>query len=465
MNFKNILEMKWIAGKSSLILIFRDSTVDAVWLEQSLLGPAVHLMERFLRDEQTPEQVAQRLHAMAKAPARVLVCLPRSMVMQRTLFYPLTVQNDLAQMLQFEASRHVPLPEADRRIAFMAVSLPDGKQLGVNLLAARNSEISAVLAPWTAAGIPVDEVSSLSSLLTPAAGDVPVLQILTDDAHIELVLFANGLLQDSLLLDRTSAGFSKETLADAARRMSVRHRELLGAEGIGRIVCSGTAELPEDFRNSLEVAFGMHLHALEIPEILRPAISSASAEPVLTEALCAVAAEPPSSLNLIDRSGRKVPLSRRTLIIAGLCALLAAELLIGWLVRTVSPAIALKSAERETAELKRRAASILPVKTQNRDLRSELEQLDELGKNRVSIMGMLKTLSDTLPEDTYLLGVTYTRGDEIQIKGRSKKPDQLPHLLQSVPFVKTIEESDTGEKTDEYYGFGLSAALRSARDE
>lgn len=465
MNFKKLPDMKWLAGKSTLILIFRGSAVDAVWLEQSLLGPAVHLMERFPRDEQTPGAVAQRLLAAEKTPARVLVCLPRSIVMQRTLAYPVTVQNDLEQMLQFEASRHVPLPEADRRTAFMAESLPDGKQIGVNLLAARNSEISALLAPWIAAGIPVDEVSSLSSLLTPAAGDVPVLQILTDDQHIELALFANGLLQDSLLLDRNSAGFSKETLVDAARRMSVRHRELLGAEGIGKIVCSGTAELPEEFRNSLEVAFGMHLHALEIPEILRPALASVSAETVLAEALCAVIAEPPASLNLIDRSGRKVPLSRRTLIIAGLCALLAVELLIGWLIRTVSPAMALKSTERATAELKRRAAPIQPVKTQNRDLRSELEQLDEMGKTRVSIMSMLKVLSDTFPEDTYLQAFNYTRGDEIRVRGKSKAPDNLPHLIQGLPFVSTIEASDTGEKEVDYYSFDISAALRSARDE
>lgn len=465
MNFKNRPEMKWLAGKSSLILIFRDRAVDAVWLEQSLLGPAIHLMERFPRNDQTPEQVAHRLLAAAKTPTRVLVCLPRSMVMQRTLFYPLAVQNDLAQMLQFETSRHVPLPEADRRTAFVAAPLPDGKQLGVNLLAARDSEINSLIEPLITAGIPVDEVTSLSSLLVPPDNSVPVLHILADDAHIELALFATGLLQDSLLLDRQSAGFGKETLVDAARRMAVRHRELLGAEGIGRMICSGPAELPEDFRNSLEVAFGMHLHTLEIPEILRPAVASSATEPVLIEALCAAVAEPPPSLNLIDHPGRKVPLSRRTLIIAGLCALLVAELLIGWLIRTVSPALALRSTRREIVELKRRAAPIIPVKTRNRDLRSELDQLDEMGKTRVSIMRMLKVLSDTFPEDTYLLGISYDRGDEIKIKGRSKNPDQLPHLLQSLPFVDTIESSDTGEKTDDYYGFSLSAALRSAQNE
>ena len=465
MNFKNMPEMKWMAGKSSLVLVFQDNTVDAVWLEQSMLGPVIRLMKRFQRDEQLPELLAQQFRAAEKTPARVLVCLPRAMVMQRTLFYPAAVQNDLAQMLQFEVSRHVPLPEADRRVAFAATPLPDGKQLGVNLLAARSTEIAAFLEPLTAAGIPVDEVSSLSSLLVPAADGVPVLLVLTDHAHVELVLFANGLLQDSLLIDRQAAGFSKEMLVDAARRMAVRHRELLGAEGIGRIVCAGTTELPEEFRNSLETSFGLHTHPLELPDTLRPAVAALHIVPVLTEALCAAAVDLPPTLNLIEKTGRKVPLSRRTLIVAGLCILLAAELLGGWLVRTFSPAIALKAVGHETADLKRRAAPIQIVKNQNRDLRSEIEQLDELGKSRVSIMSMLKVLSDTFPEDTYLQSITYSRGDSIRIKGRSKTPDRIPQLVQSLPFVKTIEESDTGEKEDEYFGFSLTAALRSTSDE
>jgi hypothetical protein len=34
-----------------------------------------------------------------------------------------------------------------------------------------------------------------------------------------------------------------------------------------------------------------------------------------------------------------------------------------------------------------------------------------------------------------------------------------------VPFVSTIEESDIGEKEDDYYSFRLSAALRSSTHE
>jgi Tfp pilus assembly protein PilN len=152
-------------------------------------------------------------------------------------------------------------------------------------------------------------------------------------------------------------------------------------------------------------------------------------------------------------------------MVAGLCALLAVEVLIGWLVRTVSPALSLKSVEKENAELKRRAASIQTVKNQNRDLRSELAQIDEMGKTRVSVMSMMKELSDKLPDDTYLTSITYKRGDDIRLKGRSKTADRVPHLVQELPFVKSIEESDAGEKDGEYLVFSLAAALRSVRHE
>ncbi|MGE4490398.1 MAG: hypothetical protein AB7E95_12730 [Kiritimatiellales bacterium] len=461
MNFKKMPEMKWIAGKSTLALIFRDDAVDAAWVEQSLLGPAVRLMERLPRSERLPELLSEKLSAAEKTPACVRICLPRSMVMQRTLQYPPAVQDDLDQMIGFEAVRHVPLSEAERRIAYTSAPLPDGKQLGVNLLAARRTEIAALTDSLTAAGIPVDEVSSLSSLLTPPAEELSLLRILVDEPRIELALYVNGLLQDSLLLEQTGP----DELVDAVRRLSVRHRELLGAEGIGRIVCSCTQELSTETVHALEAAFGLHIHPLELPEMLTPALASFGDSPVLAEALCAAAAEPPPSLNLIDRSGRKVPLSRRTLIVAGLCVLLAAELLIGGLVRTFSPAIALRSVEKETAGIRRKAAPIQTVKNQNRDLRAEIEQLDELGRTRVSTMEMLKVLSETLPEDTYLQGFAYVRGDEIRLRGKSKEPDKLPHLLLDVPFVSTIEESDIGEKEDEYYSFRLSAALRSSTHE
>ncbi|MFA5689170.1 MAG: hypothetical protein WC959_08495 [Kiritimatiellales bacterium] len=461
---------------SSLTLVIQNKTVDAVWIEQSLLGPAVKMAERFPRAE-APELLAEKICTAGKIPARVLVCPPRSLVMQCTLFYPAAVRNDLAQMLQFEAARHVPLPENDRRISFAFAPAPDGKQIGVNLLAARASEITALLAPFRAAGIPVDEVIPLSALLVSPPESASQLIIFSSGGETELALYANGLLQDSLNFEYRIRNVEQQRegdtskfeipcstccgseLVDSIRKLVARHRDLIGAEGVGKIIYTGDEKLPEETRHALEAAFGLYVQTLEAPE------NFPAGNPALTPALCAAVAEAPATLNLIDRSGRKVPLSRRTLIIIGLAALLAVELTGGWLVHTFAPAAAIKSVERETAVLRRRAAPVAAVRNENREMQAEIAQLNELVQTRESVMEMLNTISTTLPTNTYLQGMDYSRGKSIQLRGRSKEPDQLPQLVMSLPFAGAVEESNIGEKNEDYYGFRITAALRSSGDE
>ena len=89
----------------------------------------------------------------------------------------------------------------------------------------------------------MDEVTALSSLLAPAAAGGAVLQVLSDDAHVELAFYQHGLLQDSLLLPRPAGGIGKEALADAARRLAAQHREALGAEFVDYYVHIKHAEI------------------------------------------------------------------------------------------------------------------------------------------------------------------------------------------------------------------------------
>lgn len=450
-------------NRSRLVLVFWDHAVDAVWMEQSWLGPSLRLMVRLPRDDQFPAALGQRLRESGTTPSRVLVCLPRKMAIQRTLSFPLAVRDDLAQMLQFEAARHVPLQDSDRRLAYASAPQPDGKQLGVHLLAARKSDLELFLSPLTAAGVPVDEVTTLNALLIPSGTEGAVLQILSDEEHIEVILFQHGLPQESLVLPKPAGTAGKDELVDTVRRLIARHHGQLGAEGVGRLICAGPSALPEDTLNSLGMALGLHAQTMEIPERLRPAVPRGAA--ILTETLCAAARVMPPELNLIDQSSRKVPWSRRKVIITALSTLLVAELIAGSALYAMAPAKALKKTEQEGAELNRRAAPVLAVKNQNRELRNELKQLNQLAEQHISVMGLLKTISDALPDDTYVLSLEYIRGDQIRLRGRSKAPDRLPDLLQAIPVIKTIEEWDIGEKDDDYFGFRFTAALRSDRNE
>ena len=104
-------------------------------------------------------------------------------------------------------------------------------------------------------------------------------------------------------------------------------------------------------------------------------------------------------------------------------------------------------------------ADIQEMRDKNRIFRKQLYQLEQVCGDRASSMEILKAVSDTLPEDTYLRQMSCSH-EEIKLRGYSKEPDKLPELVMSMPFVDTISTSEIGSERDGYYDFNLSASLR-----
>ena len=163
--------------KANMCILFRDETVDVVFIDYTVLGAHLKFIERLPRDEQVYAAVADLMQAVEKTPSRVTLCVPRENVMQRTLRYPATVQNDIGNMIQFEATRHVPLAETDRALAWSAVPAPDEQQVVLNLVAARQTEISTLVGCFEAVGVPIDEALPFSSVIIPALGGIPTLLV------------------------------------------------------------------------------------------------------------------------------------------------------------------------------------------------------------------------------------------------------------------------------------------------
>lgn len=450
------------AGKmqhSTLTLLLWDEAVDAVMIEQSILGPSILLMERLPRDEAVFETLATRLAELDKMPSRTVVCLPRSEVVMRTMRYPAVVQNDLEQMVPFEATRHLPFPEAERCLGYAFAPAEDEKNLDVLLLAARRADVSRTLDAMQAVGLPVDAALVYSALT--ATESEPAMLVISDVAHVELSLVCNGLVCDSMCLPRAGG----PPLHSAVQQMIASNGPRLGLAGVGRLILAGPVPLAADQIEALSVTLGIEAEAPAVPEELAAALSEFDAEPQ-ADALLAVSSVPPPSLNLTESTRRSIPVSRRTKWMTGLAALLLIELVAGWVLWTNAPARARNSVEKDLTTMRRRAEPAQKLKDQNRVMRSELTQLHELVNTRVSVMELFKVLSDTLPEDTYLTDLSYERGGRMRIKGRSKEPDTLPALLLlEVPFVSTIEESDIGEKRGEYHSFSMTVSLKGAEDE
>lgn len=444
-----------MTNKATLCILYRDEAVEAVFLDRTVLGVRIKASERLPRNDEVFAAVAGLMQGAGKMPSRVVLCIPRAMAMQRTLRYPVLVQADLANMVQYEATRHVPLPEGDRALAWASVPSSDGKQVVLNLLAVRQSELRALVERFEAAGVPIDEAVPFSSSIVSLVGATPTLLAISDDRLIELALYGEGQLQDSQTLPRNAPGFSPERVATAARQMAAKHKEWLGDEGIGRIITAG----PQPLEADLASAFGLHVRPLEFPE----GVDAAAGVPA--DAVCAALALLPPQMNLLEARGRKVPVSRRTLAMASLCALLAIELVAGFAVKTAAPSIQRRQVAEELAKVRRRAAPIQRMQEKNREMRRQLYRLEELCGQHVGTMEILLQLSEALPDDTYLRSLSIDDGQGIRLRGLSKAPERLPELLMAHPMVEAISTAEIEKKVDDYHEFSLSVTLKGSDED
>lgn len=444
-----------MTNKAALCILYRDEAVEVVFLDRTVLGVRIKFIERLPRNDEVFAAVAGLMQGAGKVPSRVVLCIPRAMAMQRTLRYPALVQADLANMVQYEATRHVPLPEGDRALAWSSVPSSDGKQVVLNLLAVRQSELRALVERFEAAGVPIDEAVPFSSSIVSLVGATPTLLAISDDRHLELALYGEGQLQDSQTLPRNAPGFSPERVATAARQMAAKHKEWLGDEGIGRIFTAG----PQPLEADLASAFGLHVRPLEFPEGV-DAVEGASAD-----AVCAALAQLPPQMNLLEARGRKVPVSRRTLAMVSLCALLAIELVAWFAVKTAAPSIQRRQVAEELAKVRRRAAPVQRMQEKNREMRSQLYRLEELCGRHVGTMEILRQLSEALPDDTYLRSVGIDDGQGIRLRGLSKAPERLPELLMAHPMVEAISTAEIEKKVDDYHEFSLTVTLKESDED
>lgn len=445
-----------MSAKTTMCILFHDEMVDAVFIERTMLGAHLKFMERLPRDEQVFEAVAELMRSAEKTPSRVTLCIPRSAAIQRTLSYPAAAKDELDNMIKFEAMRHIPLPEEDRLLGWSAVDTPDGQQVMLNLVAARRGDVRDLIDRFEQAGVPVDEAVPFSAALGPVFAEVPTLLVLADAGHLELALYGRGILRDSQLILCSTPGFGTDRVVTAARQMAARHKGWLGDEGIGRIVTGGAVPVEKDLAEGLGAAFGLHVKPLQLPEGVASVV--AEDQMPLTEALLAASTVLEPTLNLIEDKKRKVPVSKRTLIISGLCILFGCEILAAYGFKTGSPWLQRRKVKLEIKEMQESTAYIQEMRDKNRIFRKQLYQLEKVCKSRASTMEILKVVSDALPDDTYL-NQFVSNGEELTLKGNSKEPDRLPELIMALPFVDTLSTSDIGKKEGDYHEFKLSVSL------
>jgi len=436
-------------------ILFQDTVVDVVFIDYSILGTQIRFIERLERDETLYEKIAELLKSTEKIPALVTLFLPRENIMQRTLRYPAIAKNEIKNMVQLEATRHVPLPEEDRAIAWSAATSADEKQLILNLIATRKSTLTTFTQAFEEEGVPIDEIIPFNAAIATTLGENPSLLLLVDSKHVEVSLYGDNQLQDSQWISLQESGIDSDQIVTLARQIMVRNKKWLGDEGINRIWLTNRIPLPENLQSDLETQFGVHVYSLQPPEDF-------DVDETFSNLLLATQSPRPPTLNLLENKRRKIPLSKRTLIITGLSLLLFLELTTAIIVKTNAPKQQRKQVAKELVKIRKKIAPIQKMKKQNRELEHQLAKMNDLCHQKISVMTILQSVSDTLPMDSYLQYFSYRKGSGISFRGASKRPERLPELLQALPIIDTITKSDLGRKIGEYQSFSMSATIKES---
>lgn len=437
--------------KFNLALFIWDDVLDAVLVERTVLGPEIRLSERMPRAENTIVKLTEKLEALHISDLFVSVSLPRDATLLRTVSYPAVVADNLETMLPLELNRHLPLPENERALAWSTAII--GADLLLQMIAMKTSELTAHLAPFTERGLQIDYALPACAFISHWINPGPTLLIINETNHTELCLCGDGLVRDSALLTHTS----DDAVLETAQRLMAAHRKWLGAEGVERIISAGPTPLSEKIKNELSVAFGLTAHPLNLPAEM--------ASECQQEALLTALNEFPESLNLTKARTRKFTMSRRALTISALATLILVQLIAWPILYAQAPKRTEAKLNQQIQRLKKDAAPLNTVKTEVRQMRAELDILERLSKDQLSMMQVLKMVSDTLPEDAYLERIQFEKTGQLALSGRSKNPSTLSGLLLGLPFVKDIVSSNTKERTSsEYTDFTITFTLKEMND-
>lgn len=435
------------------------SSVVVVWMT----GREVRVLQAARRDLELVVQhwgsapagdEASRARAVAGALAkagirekRVVVCLPARSVVVRQVQLPPAGKEQLPQLVQYEAQRHLPLP-VDQLAAGYQVLQRDGKagEPGTPVLMgiARRPDLMRLEKALAAEGISVegygiDALSVTDAYLTVAEASLNgaarlILAPEEGGVHAQ-ILHGPDLLHSRYLSGRNSewtpelrrslAAFSLErpeaALKDAVLLGEGDETEISRATGLPvrraalSPAYSGGTDLPPDWGAVVGLArqwLGLGSFGLRIPAQGWQTTSGRSSGSWLVAALVATIA-----------------------VVAGL--------VVWQLDRQASRRRETQGAAREARQTER-DRKMLETLTKKRDRLREQAAAIAASSGRTPPLELLREVALRAPADVWLTQVTYQAGKPVQIEGTTRTPAQITIFRRSLANVPAFDYAEMG---------------------
>lgn len=409
-----------------------------------------HALSVFLQDMETaPDQVVLALSRQAAYVSRVIV--------------PESARDVLHEVIDYQAERLLPFPKEDLYYDYLTTDVgTEEKRIEVVIFGFSRREVDEYLGILLQAQLRPQMVTLSSSALASTLAfcgpqsNAPCVLLIPEDSWVEMDSIEGKHLVASQVVP-VAKGMSKAELDELLAQVVIRN--FPGASPTETLVflCSAQNTLP------LTVSIDRDLQALTATrfaladgEVLPPA-----ALPALGAALQAVG-EGVASINLLPeerRARREKRVSPLTLFLAGAIGVLG----IVWAASLVfQQHRVLRELARQRATLEAPVRQVQAQEEEISQLQKRLQVLDEATQKKV--IRVLRSLSETLPEDFYLNHFRYKDGD-IEMSGLgSKTAADLIAELENSPCLRNVAPKAPFTKTPQGETFTLGAQAELCKD-
>lgn len=412
-----------------------------------------HVEHFVVEDVEDPAAtLAAELHARGLTPRHVRVGLDRRLPVVKVIELPRAAGGDLGAMVGFDLERHVPFPAEGVRFDWVKLPSDLDEPHRVLIVAAERRTVERPLGLLAAAHRPAVVVVAcheLPALLSREASTSRAVWAHRDGDAIDL-LFLDG---RRLLTSRrvTAAG-----AADLAREIS---RSLAMARWTECETVWLTGSHTEGEMADLAALMGVPVSAPPYAADRAPLLAALPVEArgpaILALAVAAGARNP--TLNLLPAEARLWTPSRELLVsagIIGIAALLGLALTLTHAIRTE------RYLDRLSREIRRLAPEVKAVERLAAELGQKqrvLAAIQAAEDGRLTALPFLRELTETLPQDAWLQGLTLDR-QGIELVGQSDTASALIPLLEASDRLERVEFTSPVSKTQNKEQFRLRAA-------
>jgi len=409
-----------------------------VTLLESRIYPLAPVSQPEERSRSLTEAVTAFVREARVEPGAVHLCLARQELLMNRLVLPAAARENLAQVLEYEIERVIPLPRDEIFFDYQMRESGQGEtgRLAVLVVSVPRRVVRQYVEALEQAGIrPKSVVVAAAALgdytaFCRGALAQPVALMVRDGGDSELAVFVDEQLVASHVLRGAAVPSIAELNAMVRRDLAeVFHSVDAPVDLLVGTSLNGAPAVPDGTLDLFALASGR----LEAPaaffEAPQPALLSA-----VGAALGAVR-ESVVDINLLPaehrpglQEGLFVPLL--LLVLAVVLALVYGGSII------VRDEMTRRELARQVEELEPQVAAIKQHEAEVRKFQSQIGTLTENQDRRM--VAFLKELTDKIPADAYLTTLRYRNG-RIEMDGFASKSSELIQILESSPMFRNAQ--------------------------